>query len=95
MRSENKKKVPLIIQIIVLYYQRKQVRVGMSEDVCRIILLGCIGLHEHHEIDRHISNLSILIYLAFIGNDSCYKNVIIWRNLAKKKKLRLRQLLDF
>lgn len=77
LESENKKKVPLITQTIVLYYQRKQVRVGMSEDVCRIILLGCIGLHEHHEIDRHISNLSILIDLALIGNDSCRKDVVI------------------
>ena len=70
----------MIILTIVLYYQRKQVWVGvsiMSEDECRIVLFGCISLHEHHEIDRHIYNLSILIYLAFIRNDSCRRDVVI------------------
>ena len=44
------------------------------------VCLRCISFHKHHEIDRHIRHFVILIDLAFVGNDSSRKDIVL-RNL--------------
>ena len=52
------------------------------EDIFRIISLRSIRFHEHHEIYRHISNLTVLIYFTLIRNDSRSKHIVL-RNLKE------------